>query len=288
MRLLSRTPATAALLLRASITFEGGEFVDERRLRERLQALGEAGMVRAWSTAHVGGGLKNYYKLTTLGWQILSGNDVVPYPRALFGEVPPSLFAHTFRLAEVIVETLRACHHRRVSVERFHRENDLVFQVGDKQVQPDCFLRLAAQGRVFNLAFEVDNATASLDSHVPSSIRSKLTVYHAYQEQVLSQWLAGGKRWERPRFRVVFLTPSAERASHILSLAADTSPHPRRRLVYAATFDAFVTDADPLFAPLFLDHFGHWHSLIDLHPAAPFRKPPVRLIRPMEMPLGVC
>ena len=28
-----------------------------------------------------------------------------------------------------------------------------------------------------------------------------------------------------------------------------------RRLVYAATFDAYVTDPEPLFVPLFLDHF---------------------------------
>ena len=59
LRLLSWTPATTALLLRASTTFDGEPFTDERRLRERLQALSAAGVIRSWSTAHAGGGLQN-------------------------------------------------------------------------------------------------------------------------------------------------------------------------------------------------------------------------------------
>ena len=57
---------------------------------------------------------------------------------------------------------------------------------------------------------------------------------------------------------------------------------------FAAARDAYVTDPDPLVAPLFLDHLGHWQALIDLHPTAPFRMEPVRLTRPVASPLGVC
>lgn len=288
LRLLSWTPATTALLLRASRTFDDGPFTDERRLRERLQALSEAGIVCSWSTAHAGGGLQNYYKLTTLGFELFSGPGAVRPPRAFFSEVSPSLFVHTFRLAEAIVETLRACHARRVTIERFIRENELVFRVGDDQVQPDCFFRLTTSGRAFNLAFEIDNGTASLDSHAPNSIQRKLTVYHAYQKKVLADWLAGGKKWERPRFRVVFLTESVARAYHILALAAQASHHRSRRLVYASARDAFLTDDDPLFSPMFLDHLGCWQSLVDLHPTSRSERTPVRLARPVESPLGVC
>src|SRR4051794_27840438 len=105
LRLLSWTPATTALLSRASTTFEGGVFTDERRLRERLQALTKAGLVRSWSTAQSGGGLQNYYKLTPLGFDMLCGIDAPRPSRAFFAEVSPSFFVHTFRLAEVIVET---------------------------------------------------------------------------------------------------------------------------------------------------------------------------------------
>lgn len=286
--LLGWTPATTALLLRASSTFDGGPFADERRLRERLQALTEAGLVRAWATAHAGGGLQNYYKLTPSGFMQLSGADAPQPSRAFFAEVSPSLFEHTFRLAEVIVETTRACLSRRIVIGRFIRENELVLAAGNGQVQPDCFFCLTAACRSFHLAFEIDNSTASVDSPALNSIRAKLATYHAYQDLVLSQWLAGGKQWQRPRFRVVFLTASVARAYHILSLAADTCRHRTRRLVYAASFDTYITEPDRLCAPLFLDHFGHWQALVDLHPSAAFHKAPVRLVRPVESSLGVC
>jgi len=289
LRLLSWTPATTALLLRASATFEGGQFTDERRLRERMQALYEAGLVRFWSTAHAGGGLQNYYKLTPLGFETVSCSEVPQPPRTFFSEVSPSFFEHTFCLAEVIVETVRATHSRRVKIDRLVRENELTFPVGDDMVQPDCFFRLTAGGRAFNLAFEIDCSTESLDSYAASSIRHKLTVYHAYQELILSQWLVGGKTWERPRFRVVFLTQSVERAYHILSFAAETVQNQARRIVYATTQDNYVTEADRLHAPIFLDHFGDWQSLVDLHPTGTYLKTPVRLMRQqVESPIGVC
>lgn len=286
LRFLSFTPATTDLLLRVSSAFSGGPFTTERRIRERLQELRDAGIVRAWTTAHAGGGLQNYSKLTRLGWQLLGESGPEP-SRVYYAEVPPSLEVHTFRLSEAIGETVRACAARRVMIERFIRENELTLAAGDLEVQPDCFFRLAAGGRRFNLAFEMDNSQASVESYALSSIRRKLTAYHAYQELVLSQWLASRKKWERPRLRVVFLTKSVERAYHILALAAEHSCDRRRRFVYAATLEAYLADADPLCSPLFLDHFGCWQSLIDLHPTAPYQKPRVRLVRPVESLVGV-
>ena len=99
---------------------------------------------------------------------------------------------------------------------------------------------------------------------------------------------SGGKTWERPRFRVVFLTQSVERAYHILAFAAETTQNRTRRLVYAATQESYLTDDNPLHSPIFLDHQGDWQSLVDLHPSATYRKTPVRLTRPVESPLGVC
>lgn len=269
------------------MTFEGGPFLDERRLRERLEALCRAGVTRSFALAQSGGGLQNYYKLTPLGFELACGTEAARPGRAFYAEVSPSLLVHTFRVAEAIVEILRACSKNRVSIERFIHENDLTFTAGDQQVQPDCFFRLSTSGRTFNLAFEIDNSTASIDSHAVNSIRNKLSVYHAYQELMLSQWNAGGQRWECPRFRVVFLTPTVERAYHILAYAADMTPSKERRLVYATTHENFVTADHPLHAPLFLDHTGNWQSLIDLHPTAPYVKAPVRLTHPVESLLPV-
>jgi hypothetical protein len=287
LQLLSWTPLTTTLLQRASVTFEEGPFIDERRLRERLQTLCKAGIVRSWPMAQAGGGLQNYYKLTPLGFELACDNETGRPGRAFFVEVSRSLCDHTFRLAEVIVEILRACSVSRVTIDRFIRENELTFTAGDRQVQPDCFFRLAAGGRTFNLAFEIDNSTASIDSHAVNSICHKLSVYHAYQELMLAQWHAGGQKWERPRFRVVFLTPSVERAYHILAYAADMAPNTGRKLVYATTHEDFITADHPLHAPLFLDHLGNWQALVDLHPTAPYTRASVRLTHPVESLLTV-
>lgn len=287
LRFLSFTPATADLLLRTSSAFEGGPFTNERRLRERLQELREAGLIRSWTAAHGGGGLQNYYKLTPLGWQLVADAGE-PHPsRAYFSEVSPSLLDHTFRLAEAIAETVRGCHARRVHIERFIRENELTLTAGDQHVQPDSFFRLRASGRRFNLAFENDNSMASVNSHALNAIRRKLTTYYAYQELVLSQWLSHGKQWDEPRLRVVFFTRSVERTYNILSLAADLSGSRNRRLVYAAPLDVYVSDPDPLFSPILLDHLGHWQALVDLHPTSAFLRTPVCLSKPVESLLCV-
>lgn len=131
--------------------------------------------------------------------------------------------------------------------------------------------RAVRNGRSFNLAVEIDNSTESILSYSAKCIRQKLAIYDAYQEVLLAQWRAAGKRWERPRFRVVFLPPSVERAYHILALAEEAARNKACRVVYAATHAEFVTDPDPFFSPLFLDHAGRWQSLIDLHPTAPYQ-----------------
>jgi len=277
LRLLSWTPATAVLLLRASIAFEGEPFKDERRLRERLQTLSAAGFVRSWSAAHAGGGLQKYYKLTPLGFERLYGPATTKPPRTFFIEISPSLFEHTLKLAEVIVETARAAHAGRVLIRQLFRENELTFAAGSDRVQPDCFLRLEFCKKPFNVAFEVDQGTEPLNSGAEHSIRSKLRIYDAYQETLLAEWLASGKSWQRPRFRVAFLTTSIERVHHILSIAAQTTTNGKRRLVLAATQDCYLSEPDSLRSPIFLDHTGEWQSLVNLHPTSSFHKHPVRL-----------
>ena len=282
LRLLSWTPATTALVLRASTAFDGDPFLDERRVRERLQTMAKAGLVRAWSATLPRGGLQNYYKLTSAGFQAVTGVETELPPRTFFAEISPALYEHTLRLAAAIIETVRACAQYRVTLIRVFRENELTFTVGREQVQPDCFFRLQSAGKPFNFAFEVDQSTESLDSFASKSIRTKLRIYDAYQEQTLEDWRTYGKVWERPRYRVVFLTRTVERAYHILALAKRVASNPARRLIYATTLDAYLSDPDPLHTALCLDHDGSWRSLIDHHPSAPVLRSPVRLPNVME------
>lgn len=276
LKLLSWTPATTTLLFQASTTFDGEQFPDERRLRERLLALCRAGLVRSWSTAHAGGGLENYYKLTMAGFVRLHGPDAMPPKRAFFAEISPALFEHTLRLAEAIVTIVRGSNRSRVTIQRFFRENELTFTAGDAQVQPDAFLSLTSCGKTFNIALEIDMSNESVDSHAVNSLREKLHTYNDYQSTLLANWHASGRSSEQPRFRVVFLTRSVARAYHILALAGQMSPNRRRRFVYAATHESFSSEPDPLRTPVFLDHSGHWQALIDLHPTSVFQRTPVR------------
>ena len=82
----------------------------------------------------------------------------------------------------------------------------------------------------------------------------------------------------------MFLTRTVERAYHILAMAASVTQIPNRRLIYAVPLDSYLSATDPLQAPIFIDHCGHWQSLINLHPSSSSRhsRPPVILPQLLE------
>jgi hypothetical protein len=286
--LLDRTPATASQILKASATFDGGAFRDERRTRERLQSLGRQKLVHSHSLAVTGGGLANYYTSTAESFRLLHGPDVALPHRSRFAALPPSRLLHSLSLADVIVHVLVAAHNGRMPVTRFHRENELVLEIGPHATSPDCHLQLTTGGRLFNMLFEVDRSTEPLDSPAENSIRTKILAYEAYQEHVLGIWKRGGGQGPRPYFRVVFLTTGIDRAHNILGLAQHCARNRDRKLCYAATFDEFLSQHDALREPLFLDHHGNWRSLVDLHPSASSLRSAVRInprVQP-TLPLG--
>ncbi len=275
--LLDRTPATTALILKASETFEGGQFRDERRVRERMQNIGNAGLIRRWPLALPGGGVTNYYKLSIIGFRVLYGEDTSQPHNRYFAAIPLARLEHTQALAQVIVHTLVAAHRHRIRVAKFYRENALTLRTGNSELQPDSVFLVTTSGKTFNVFFEIDNSTESIDSSAHQSIRRKVLGYEAYQDRVLTAWKDAGSRGPRPAFRVAFLTRTIDRAHHILTLARDLSRNPDRRLCYAATQDAYLAEADSLRDPLFLDHKGLWQALVNIHPNGAFTKPPVRL-----------
>jgi hypothetical protein len=275
--LLDRTPATTPLIVKASTTFTGGSYGNERRARERLQQLSHAGLVRSWKVGQPSGAVTNCYKLTPSGFATLRGEETAPPPRAYFSEIPLSRVEHTLTLAEIIVHTLVSAHRQSVEVAKFHRENELTLAVGQYVQQPDCHFQLSTGGKAFNLLFEIDRSTESVDSFAEQSIRQKLLGYEAYQDMVMQQWRDGGGQGIRPAFRVVFLTVSVQRAYHILSVARELARNPHRRLCYAATYATFLADEKAVCEPLFLDHFGGWQALVNVHPSSTFLREPVRL-----------
>lgn len=282
--LLEMTPATAAQVRKASVTFPVEPFRDERRVRERLQALASAGLVRSFPSAVSGGGLLHYYRLTTDGFRILQPEVDQAPPRTLISEVAPSRFRHAMATAEVIVHTLVSCHEAHVRILQYHGDGKLLLTIGEYRQQPDCHFQLEQAGRFFNVLFEIDNATEPLDSPREHSIRTKLLGYEAYQDWVMRCWQEHGRQGPRPYFRVVFLTLGTGRANHILWLAGQCARNKDRRLCYAATQDEYLAEPRAVTTPLFNDHHGHWQSLVNVTPSAPFLRAPVRLA-PLLAPL---
>ncbi len=287
LRLLDLTPATAVQIRKASITFGDQPFRDERRVRERMQSLGDAGLVRSFPAAIFGGGVMLYYRLTQEGFRSAFPEAIDNPPRVSLNEIAPSRLRHAMATADVIVHTLVACHERGVRVLKTTGDGRLTLAIGEHRQQPDFHMQLAFAGRTFNLVFEIDNATEPLDSHREQSIRTKILGYETYQDWVLRSWKDSGEIGPRPGFRVVFLTTGAERANHILWLARDLARNKDRRLVYASTQDKYLSEPHAITAPIFNDHHGEWQALVDPQPTSRFRREPIRLTRPIVVPRGL-
>ncbi|MBC7821287.1 MAG: replication-relaxation family protein [Planctomycetaceae bacterium] len=288
LRLLAHTPATTTLILKASETFTGEPFHDDRRVRERLQTLAESGLIRAFPATHGVGGPINWYKLTAEGYRTVHGAEATLPHRSRFEAIPPSRFHHTQVIAEVIVHSLVAAHRDRCTVPFFYGEGEARIDIVSHTFYPDCFFQFALAGKQFNIYFEIDQSTESIDSNAEQSIRTKLLNYEAYQDSLVAWWKGQGKRGKRPFFRAVFLTRSQERAYHILWLTQTCARNADRHLVYAATQDAYLTESRVLQSPLFIDHHGRWHSLVNLHPSSNFHRAPVRLSQPVSQFASVC
>ena len=287
LRLLDLTPATAAHVRKASVTFDGEPFRDERRVRERLQALGDAGLVKSWPAAMPGGGLMSYYRLTIEGHRAASLDSTEAPPRTSLQEIAPSRFRHAMATTDAIVHTLAACHERGVKVQRAIGDGRLTLQVGEHRQQPDFHFQLGCAGRVFNVVFEIDNATEPLDSQREHSIRTKIVGYETYQDWVMRLWKDSGGQGIRPAFRVVFLTTNMERVNHMLWLAKELARNADRRLVYATTQDVYLSEPLAVTQPILNDHHGDWQALVNSQPSSSFLREPVRLSRPIASSRGL-
>ena len=278
---LDLTPATAAQIRKVSATYGEDFFRDERRVRERLQALGDAGLVKSYSLAVAGGGLMSYYRLTPEGYRAAFPDKSESPPRTNFAEVAPSRVRHAIATADAIAHTMTASHNAGVEILSSHGDGRLVLEIGEYRQVPDFHFQLSKAGKVFNLVFEIDNATEPIDSMREQSIRTKILGYEMYQNWVLSLWSQSGRCGPRPSFRVIFLTIGVERANHILWFANERANNLDRRLIYATTQDNYLSEERAVTQPIFNDHLGHWQSLVNHQPTSAFVRERVRFARPI-------
>jgi hypothetical protein len=264
LRLLDVTPATAMQIRKASVALVGEPFRDERRVRERMQALVSADLVRSWSGSLPGGGLLSYYRLSPEGHRTVFPDATEGLPKSASQEIAPSRFRHSMATADAIVHALVACHDHGVTVHRVLGDGRLVLEAGEYRQIPDFHLQLAYQDRMFNVVFEIDNGTEPIDSEREQSIRTKIDGYEAYQDWVIWRWKESGDGGLPPRFRVVFLTTGDERAKHILALASKQVRNPQRQLIYASTQEKFLGTPDAVTRPILQDHHGNARAIAHL------------------------
>jgi len=285
LRLLELTPATAADILIASVSFgtaeEPGSFADQRRVREKLASLVAAGLVVFYEYALGGRRTMRFYQLTRDGYRFLRGSDPPDTYRRRFGEIAPTGREHTYDLSRLITHALASAHRRGIRLQWASPENTFTIEAPPLTTKPDFSAVFAHSGLAFNTFWERDRHTESIESLTANSVRNKLLTYERYYDLLISRWRAGHFPGPRPRIRVLFWTDTMERAEHILYAALQLAHNPRRLLVYATTMDTFLNNDDALMQPIFLDHHGRFQAMVDSHPTSRFVREPVRIRVPV-------
>jgi hypothetical protein len=261
---LDHCPLTARQLLKLSRTFDY-PFPNERRVRDRLQALGDSGRVRLWQYATASRGAPNYYTLSPLGYRLLHGEGAIPPTKRAFSPVGIAQQHHTQSLADFIVHTAVAAHAAGVRFTGFYRENTLRLAVGDECLYPDCGFQLVRpDGSEFGFVVEVDAGTERIRS--PKDLDSwerKIRLYDRFQDACPR------------RFRVLIVsTRSTVRVEHILEAAATLVRNPHRALFYGVSLPAYLAQDEAITTPCFRGHRGEAIALVPRTPGAGARDEP--------------
>jgi len=252
---LDWAPMTARQLLKLSATWPQ-PFRSQRNMRDRLQQLGEVGLVRSFRYAAVDPGQpENYYQLSREGYRTVHGPDAVLPTKGYGAEVAISRQLHTRALADVLVHTAVAAHRSRIVMTGVYRENSLRLSAGQESVYPDAaFILVAPDQNTYRFFLEIDCGTERVRSdRSDQSWERKLQVYDQVQDQ-----------WAENRFRVLIVTVRSgpERLERILNLAGRVQRSPHRTLFYGATLYAYLGSTFAATSPLFADHRGRRQSLV--------------------------
>lgn len=249
---LDRTPLTVKQALKLSQTFKR-PFTSERRIRERLQTLTDAGLVRRFRYATAGYGVVSYYVLARSGFQLLHGERAVPPVKRAFAPVGLARQEHTRALSDFIVHTAVSVQRVGCSLSDFHRENAFQLEINGERMAPDCALQIVDwHGYPWNFLVELDNRSERIRSTKDTeSIQRKIRLYEAYQDRC------------RHRFRVLVVTTgTSDRLARILSLSRTLTNNPARSLFYGTKLPAFLAERNPLRARCFFNHRGQRVSLL--------------------------
>lgn len=249
---LERFPLTAFQLLTLSKTFPQ-PFTDERRVRERLQALVSAKRIRKFRYAIAGPGAPAYYLLSPEGYGLLHGPDAPPPSKRAFHELSVSRQAHAFYLAEFLVHFIVQARSREHTLLEYEREHLCALQCGEESIRPDAGFQLRLKsGAYFRYYLEIDNSTERVRSTaVPDAWERKVRLYEKYAAT------------SEERYRVLVVTTKSEdRLRHILRMSGELLTNKQKSLVCGTYLPTFLSTSNALETPCFLDHHGRRVPLI--------------------------
>jgi hypothetical protein len=204
-----------------------------------------AGLVGHFHYQTDSAGTAKYYKLTREGYRFIAGPGKSLPRRSYFNAVSPSLQNHTRSLANFIVRTLTAAHMHRAKVTSFYGENQLELKLGERSMRLDAAAQFKIKGyRPYNCLFELDCGTEPVYSQKQrESLSQKVNFVFEYEQSCQQTF----------RHYVIFATPTTRMANY-LQMVDQLNPNSQRTICYAATLDHYLHGADPLRAPIFLDH----------------------------------
>lgn len=243
LRALDWGPKTARQLLALSTTW-AEPFIALRTIRQRLQYLAEARIVRTYCYAGIGlSGQEQYYVATRTAYRLLFGPDESPPTKSYAAPVGLGRQPHTRALTDFLIHTIVAAHRQGFAVEGVCRENYLQLDGAGDSIRPDSALEIVTPSG-FRLRYfvELDCGTESIHSDVARvSITKKLRVYDAVRDR-------------GPRFHVLFVCTSQARVQHILESVSTVQKNLERKLFLATALYDYLGTSVPLCAPLLYDH----------------------------------
>lgn len=260
LRALDWGPKTARQMLKLSATWSE-PFQALRTIRQRLQYLSEARLIKTYCYAGIGlSGQEQYYVATRTAYKLLFGPEEEPPTKYYAAPVGLARQTHTRALAEFLIHVATAAHQQGISARDIHRENFVKLEAAGETIRPDSAFELVLPtGQRLRYFVELDCGTETIHSDSARvTIAKKLRVYDAVRDA-------------SPRFHVLFVCTSRARRQHILESVAAVQKNLDRKLFLATTLYDFLSAHGPLTAPILQDHRLEPQSLVP---------PPLSLVTP--------
>jgi hypothetical protein len=163
---------------------------------------------------------------------VVNGSEAALPHRSFFAALSPSRLMHRLSLADLIVQIHVAAHVARTKLTNFHRESEVVLEIGHHRVVPDCHVQFLTAGRYFNVLFEIDRSTeppaandckrgqtASQDDRLARPVSNASTPHRCDAFDAEPEWQYGLFRRFRIGRQKIYVEPVLATAKPFTSIA---------------------------------------------------------------------